>query len=390
MVTQPYFPSPLNYSIPTDLSLLHVEQELSIARAISDKEIETWYLLFSNPSWTRHVCSHMNLVRAFDTIDTTRLQQLALRCLRTQSSSSAKNSLETLKAMARAFAENCRAQDLDRIYIDTIVPKVAAYVTTVADRKQWHCIVQCYRQAKQLRTKFITANLRLVVSVARKYDRGIVPLADLIQEGNLGLMHAVGRFDPKRGLRFSTYACWWIRHSIGRAIADKSRNVRIPVHMQEAKSKIASVEQYLVDALGRKPTREEVAQHAKKSANKLREAHQYLMGQGISLEQPQSTSDRRTLHDTIPSPCAESPVDRLQKKTLENRLQSILPKLSRMEYDVLQRRFGLNNKDESSFREIGRVHKLSRERIRQIQNTALAKLKRGLKQTSAPTEILGL
>ncbi|HRC59237.1 MAG TPA: sigma-70 family RNA polymerase sigma factor, partial [Kofleriaceae bacterium] len=142
----------------------------------------------------------------------------------------------------------------------------------------WHVLLGFSPATSLLRDEFVRANLRLVVTMARRYDRGGMPLADLIQEGNLGLMHAVARFDYRRGLRFSTYACWWIRHAIGRALADKARAVRIPVHMLEAQQQLEKVRQSLVAELGRPPTPQELAKAARLPLAKLNQMHRYIMG----------------------------------------------------------------------------------------------------------------
>ncbi len=241
---------------------------------------------------------------------------------------------------------------------------------------------QAYRDAANLRDEFVRANLRLVVTMARRYDRGGMPLADLIQEGNLGLMHAVARFDYRRGLRFSTYACWWIRHAIGRALADKARAVRIPVHMLEAQQQLEKVRQGLIGELGRPPTPQELAKAAKVPLAKLNQMHRYIMGQPMSLDRPAHDDDDRTFGDTMADPDTEelSPADRMTMQTLSSQIKRLLHHLSPIEADVLTKRFGLGDDEERTFREIGDQYHLSRERIRQIQNSALDKLKRALER----------
>jgi RNA polymerase primary sigma factor len=241
---------------------------------------------------------------------------------------------------------------------------------------------QAHRDAMSLRDEFVRANLRLVVTMARRYDRGGMPLADLIQEGNLGLMHAVSRFDYRRGLRFSTYACWWIRHAIGRALADKARAVRIPVHMLEAQQQLEKVRQALVGELGRPPTPQELAKAARVPLAKLNQMHRYIMGQPMSLDRPVHDDDDRSFGDTMADPDSEehSPADNLTTQTLTTQIKRLLHYLSPIEADVLTKRFGLGDDEERTFREIGDQYHLSRERIRQIQNSALDKLKRALER----------
>ena len=216
--------------------------------------------------------------------------------------------------------------------------------------------------------------------MARRYDRGGMPLADLIQEGNLGLMHAVSRFDYRRGLRFSTYACWWIRHAIGRALADKARAVRIPVHMLEAQQQLEKVRQGLIGELGRQPTPQELAKAARVPLAKLNQMHRYLMGQPMSLDRPMHEDDDRAFGDMLADPVSEeaSPAEDMTTAALAKQVTKLLRDLSPIEADVLRQRFGLVDDEERTFREIGDQYRLSRERIRQIQNSALDKLKKAL------------
>jgi RNA polymerase primary sigma factor len=289
-----------------------------------------------------------------------------------------------------------RALDLDRVHIDAVVRELArARDASIAGEESWWPegstkdagayadeVRQAHRDAAALRDEFVRANLRLVVTMARRYDRGGMPLADLIQEGNLGLMHAVSRFDYRRGLRFSTYACWWIRHAIGRALADKARAVRIPVHMLEAQQQLEKVRQMLVGELGRPPTPQELAKAARVPLAKLNQMHRYIMGQPMSLDRPVHDDDDRSFGDTLADPDSEehSPADDLTTQTLTSQVKRLLHHLSPIEADVLTKRFGLGDDEERTFREIGDQYHLSRERIRQIQNSALDKLKRALER----------
>ena len=195
-------------------------------------------------------------------------------------------------------------------------------------------------------------------------------------------MHAVARFDYRRGLRFSTYACWWIRHAIGRALADKARAVRIPVHMLEAQQQLEKVRQSLVAELGRPPTPQELAKAARLPLAKLNQMHRYIMGSPISLDRPMHDDDDRAFGDTMADPDSElqTPADNLTTETLTRQVKRLIGHLSPIEADVLTKRFGLGDDEERTFREIGDQYHLSRERIRQIQNGALDKLKRALER----------
>jgi RNA polymerase primary sigma factor len=301
-----------------------------------------------------------------------------------------------LGAAAKEAAVQMRLLDLDRVHIDAVVRELfrARHAALAGETTWWDDgaskdagvyvdeVRQAHHDAANLRDEFVRANLRLVVTMARRYDRGGMPLADLIQEGNLGLMHAVSRFDYRRGLRFSTYACWWIRHAIGRALADKARAVRIPVHMLEAQQQLEKVRQALVGDLGRPPTPQELAKAARVPLAKLNQMHRYIMGQPMSLDRPVHDDDDRSFGDTLADPDSEdlSPADNLTTQTLTTQVKKLLHFLSPIEADVLTKRFGLGDDEERTFREIGDQYHLSRERIRQIQNSALDKLKRALER----------
>ena len=314
-------------------------------------------------------------------------RQLAEDMLKTKKSRTDSKMLKKLAAAAKEAAAQLRGLDLDRVHIDAVVRELereSVQPTWWTEPANGYLddLRQAYRDAANLRDEFVRANLRLVVTMARRYDRGGMPLADLIQEGNLGLMHAVSRFDYRRGLRFSTYACWWIRHAIGRALADKARAVRIPVHMLEAQQQLEKVRQQLVGELGRPPTPQELAKAARVPLAKLNQMHRYIMGQPMSLDRPVHDDDDRSFGDTMADPDSEehSPADELTTQTLTTQVKRLMHHLSPIEADVLTKRFGLGDDEERTFREIGDQYHLSRERIRQIQNSALDKLKRALER----------
>ncbi|MGB1275226.1 MAG: sigma-70 family RNA polymerase sigma factor, partial [Nannocystaceae bacterium] len=227
------------------------------------------------------------------------------------------------------------------------------------------------RQLAQARARFVEANLRLVISLVQKVGRGQLPLHDLIQEGNLGLMKAVDRFDPARGVRFSTYAAWWIRHTVSRAIGDKSRAVRLPVHMVEQRRKLHRLTLAFEAKHGRSPTDWELAELAELKLEKLRQTRCFLVASGVSLDTPIGESGRDCFRDILPDP-GEVAESRLIAEEQLAQLQASLAKLSPVEAEVLRLRMGEKN---LSFREIGERFSLSRERIRQIQIKALGQLR---------------
>ncbi|HTR52120.1 MAG TPA: sigma-70 family RNA polymerase sigma factor [Kofleriaceae bacterium] len=375
--------------------LLTPEDERELSQGIEDTEILTWERVFARPEIVQPVLAlvepNLEQPQKFP-----KLVKAAEDMLKTKKARRDDKLVKRLAASARETALALRALDLDRVHIDAVMRELQrAYDAALAGQPSWWAEAdskdaavymddfrQAYRDAANLRDEFVRANLRLVVTMARRYDRGGMPLADLIQEGNLGLMHAVARFDYRRGLRFSTYACWWIRHAIGRALADKARAVRIPVHMLEAQQQLEKVRQQLVGELGRPPTPQELAKAARVPLAKLNQMHRYIMGQPMSLDRPVHDDDDRSFGDTMADPDSEehSPADNLTTQTLTSQVKRLMHHLSPIEADVLTKRFGLGDDEERTFREIGDQYHLSRERIRQIQNSALDKLKRALER----------
>jgi RNA polymerase primary sigma factor len=216
------------------------------------------------------------------------------------------------------------------------------------------------------------ANLRLVVSVAKRYRWSSLPLSDLIQEGNLGLLHAVDKFQYRRGFKFSTYATWWIRQAITRAIADRGRTIRIPVHMMETLNLVARSRTALTNALGREPTTEEIARHAKIPARKVKLVLD-AAPQPVSLEMP--VGEDATLAEFLEDRSATSPLDTLADEDRATLLGRALQRLTPRERQILQLRFGLGEGDAQTLDEIGQRFGLTRERIRQLEMKALAKLR---------------
>ncbi len=375
--------------------LLTPEDERELSQGIEDTEILTWERVLSRPEVVHHVLALIqpNLEQP---IKFPKLDKILDDMLESKRARKDTKLLKKLAGVAKESAVHLRALDLDRVHIDAVVRELyRARQASLAGETTWwpdaadkdagvfvDHVRQAHHDAMQLRDEFVRANLRLVVTMARRYDRGGMPLADLIQEGNLGLMHAVSRFDYRRGLRFSTYACWWIRHAIGRALADKARAVRIPVHMLEAQQQLEKVRQALVGELGRPPTPQELAKAARVPLAKLNQMHRYIMGQPMSLDRPVHDDDDRSFGDTLADPDSEehSPADNLTTQTLTAQIKKLLHYLSPIEADVLTKRFGLGDDEERTFREIGDQYHLSRERIRQIQNSALDKLKRALER----------
>jgi RNA polymerase primary sigma factor len=376
------------------LEVLKPEQEFACAKEIEQLETFVWQSLLSYAPVVDHVIKVVEACMENSLTEFRSLRRAAATCKKSPS----KANQSKLDAAARKVGAELQAVDTDKNYLEAVLRELGRVERNVPGRvvpgklgystrcKAFADYLRRSRSANRAaaaaRNEFVEANLRLVVSIARRFNHGRMSLADLIQEGNLGLMKAVERYDYKRGFRFSTYASWWIRHAISRALADKGREVRLPVHMIDAQHRLTKAKRELAAKLGRNATTDELAEATNLPPEKIEKMRTYLFDQSLSLDRPVNDEDGRHFIDFLSDPKwdEETPVDAIQQQTLTDQIRCLLRELKPIEADILRQRFGLDDDEELTLKEIGAKYNLSRERIRQLQEQALGKMRRALER----------
>lgn len=374
-----------------ELSVLRPEQEFETARMIEELEIELWTELLGFAPWADHVAHTVETAMGAVFPDFKPYTELSLK---SSKKASAAEKRKLTKAIV-AIAVKLKDQDIDRVFVDAALTELQRLhaaarmgrpIAGLPFSTECHAfkhfagaVSNKARHVKRAKNEFVKANLRLVVSIARRFNHGRLPLPDLIQEGNIGLMKAVERYDYRRGFRFSTYASWWIRHAISRALADKGRAVRLPVHMIDAYHRVAKSERELQSKLERPATTEEIATVTGIETDKLEKMRTFLADTPVSLDRSISEDDGRRLIDVLVDPNeAPSPPDQMMSSETQQEMIKLLSVLKPIEADILRKRFGLINDRERTLKEIGDEYRLSRERVRQLQEQALGKMRKAM------------
>ena len=387
--------------------VLGIDEEREAARAVEREEIAYWVALLSLPSAARRILVGLekSVSEASDAScnipQIAELLRLARQCVKSGQLTAAQG--PRYDELAGEIARAIRRPDSGRIWmsrarriakalgrarnrVESSAPACGAVPDVVDRRRQTEVpssddvaaylakVGQTFGAQKEAKDRFAKANLRLVVTIARRFDHGLVPFIDLIQEGNLGLMKAVEQFDANLEYRFSTYASWWIRHALNRGTADRGRMVRLPVHVLEAVHRVDRARSLSLARTGRQPTLEELERETGLTRRSVEAAQRVRTEAPVSLDCSVSDEDDRTPSDRWSDTSTPSPFDCVAFRDASEQVAQLLSTLPPSESRILRLRYGLDDGEERTLQEIGGEYQLSRERIRQLQNRALGKL----------------
>jgi len=402
--------------------ILDIAEELEVARGVVQSEIAHWVALLSWPPAAKPILVALRKRLAKPDTDEVKAPQIPelLRLARRALTSGKKlcpDSAARYTALSQELATALRLADSDRRWMKEARQMARKLSRRVNDQKPqadprassrkpagetryskgrpspsepsrgyWAEVERTYRVQQDIKNRFVNANLRLVVTIARRFNRGPLSFVDLIQEGNLGLIKAVERFDPSLGYRFSTYASWWIRHGLSRGVANTGRAIRLPVHLADARQRAERASQELIGRLGRQPTLEEVAHETNIPAEKLEQIRGLRAETPLSLDCPANGDEERTPSDWLSDTKTPSPFDCVALRDSREQVTQLLSTLAPNESRILRLRFGLDDGEERTLEQIGGDYQVSRERIRQIQEQALAKLRQRIRRHQGSDE----
>ncbi len=378
------------------------EEGYKRAQEIEQAEIALWVSILSHRSAAKYVLEALesDIAKSGEEIERPEIAEL-LR-LATQAVDLSDAGQKTWIDLSTSLATKIRLPDSDREWVAHARDLIAGLVTApdfendASDAEQragsalppsaeynryLARVERRYSIQHQAKSDFVKANLRLVISIARRYNRGRLPFIDLIQEGNIGLMKGVERFDYRRGYAFSTYASWWIRHAISRALADKGRAIRIPVHMLDTYNRVNRATQAFLSRTGDEPTVEQLEKESGVPRDKIEKVMNFYADTPFSLDRPIGDEDGRKFVDFLVDENAQSPCGILEAVQWHDALKRYIAMLTPIESSIIRWRFGLDDGEELTLKEIGDKYNLSRERIRQLQEQALGKLRRFVRDT---------